>query len=692
MRTVSRTLLLGLTIMLGGVAAPASSAESPCDLAVLNAAAGRLGVAHSLYDEVLKAKSPPPCALTGLATVVDRQTQAQLLTAQAKSAADQGDKTGAISKLGEALKIDPSSADASTVLYTFSGDSKDPYRGALALLRAGYPDEARAEARKVAVDKGLGRDLPTELKAGHDWKRRFDDFVAWLTSALPAVGIPLIVLYVAVAGVVRVFRRPKVSIEPLVDPSSSLAIGAGLTNMLIDEMQSNGTGSNLERVNDGVADTGIDLADVLGDRWKWLTAVATKVTSRRLVVVKGDAFVLTSTDDPKMAEVGITLNVISHQRQVVATKSFIARSSITSATNLLLSLLPMAGAWATTTLADKTKAAHKHVMLGTNNWQSWGKFRQGVWYHDRGDRDTARARYLDALAADAKNVGAWTNLASLDVRKPEGWGLAIERLGIVERLILEDREANVVWYRALNLRAVTLLHRSTATNRSAEERAADEADARRAALELVRSIARARNELKHVVRAPAFAHLHEAQEADLKNVVHSTAEVAVTLLASTLVHPDALPPVDPASAGNRQACFAALATLRDDVRVERVLGLLKGLRSDAELPGPAHYNLACLYARAFGLTATPAQRTAYVDTMMLHLGRGVEASTNLAVWARDTDPAFAKIREDAAANERFVTFLNKLAPSTQAAPALDSWKLVISDLSSRGVTGQPRRG
>jgi tetratricopeptide (TPR) repeat protein len=674
-----------------GFASTRAVAASTCDLADITAAAGRLDVAHQLYAELLKSKKPLPCAAVGLAQVAENQAAAQRLVAVATTAEELGHHDEALAKATEAVQVDPSSPDAASLVQSLGGVNTDPYAAAQRLLAADYGDEARAEARKAAI--GSAVPIPRSLKARRDqsWKKRFDDWLGWLTSAAPFLSILGIILLIAVRHV----RRPQVHVIAFPNPSDEVSMGAGLTDMLLDEMQSNGTGRNLERVIDDVAEPYLDLTASLGDRWKWLSPVLRSLGPRQVITVKGDAFILHVGDDSHPAEAGFTLNIISGRR-VVATKTFIDSAPGKTAADILSFRIPLAAAWVITTLAQLTRAARQRPMLGTSDWHSWGRFRQGVWHHNHKEDAQARTSYLRAIEADYRNVGAWLNLAALDVREPTGWSTAIERLEVVASLLPVDRRStDPNWYRTLNLRAVTLLHRAThCSGQPSQAQRADRDEALKSALALVKGLALASSQLDlhPSERRGEFARLSTAEADDLRYLVSDTEGIAITLLASVLVEPNQRPSLCLAPNYTAARARELLVDLGgEDVTVDNVLCLLAGLfRSDrladgiteafAVLPGPAHYNLACVYARAYAVAADAAEKKAYYGAMEQGLRRGLEARPELAVWARDSDPAFECLRaagSGASIRDKFMMLVNSLVLKETSVSGTDEWILTL---------------
>jgi tetratricopeptide (TPR) repeat protein len=671
----ARAVAVGAAAVITFVGAAPAFGQSPCDLANGTVTTGRLDVAHDMYSALLKSPSPPACAATGLKSVAARQASAQILVAQARTAKELGDKAGAVAKLAAALKIDPSSREAQTLVAAIAGTPTDAYLGAEALREAGYVDEARAEAQRIAKEVVPGTAIPDNLRGPHRWTAPLDAFVATVTSGSVAAG--LVIIAIALLLLVRWRVRPRVTIETFADPSKDLAIGAALTDKLVDEIQSSGTGRSFEWVSDAVAEPDLKIADALGEQWKWLGAIVNRVARPRLITVNGEASVWTSTGESAMTEATLTLKIINHKHRIIDSRSFRQRRAADPAA-LLLSLLPVAGAWVNWTLADKTRAVRTWSMLGTKDWRSWGQFRQGFWHQEHGELEAARGCYLDSIATDVDNVAAWLNLASLDTRLPKSRDAAIERLNVVARSIpAANRRTNTLWYRAQYMRCVALLERSTQkTPTSCGED--DRTTAREQALDLVRNIGAVQAQLQRP-RA-ALASLTSREVDDLRTLVDANEGRAVSLLASVLVASGQWPPIDPQPNQTRDESLACLARLEGDVTVENVLRLLFGLRSDATLSTSAHYNLACMYARAFCHSNKEDGPTVgdYLEPMLRHLERGVEASPANVVEARDRDPAFAAVRANTAANAKFTRLLDSLIPAKPEIVSPDEWQLVVA--------------
>jgi hypothetical protein len=584
----------------------------------------------------------------------------------------------------QALREDPSSPEANAFLEQLTGtDPSNPYAGAEELLEAGYEDEARKKAQEVAAETGaaIPPDLQDDSFEGFVDKQKVDDAIDWAASMAVLLAIVGVVLAIPVVLIRRASQRPLVMIEKLDDPAKDAPIGQALTDMLVDELESSGSGGTLERVQDAPVAQDLDVKAVLGDRWEWLSAVLTRIAARRLVRVRGDAFVLDSTEKPAKAQVGLTVNVIDHRGQVVETRTFRVTGEGTAKT-VLPGLVPLAAAWVTDALARKTKATTERSMLGTTKWRSWGRFRQGVWFHTRGDRDTARVRYLDAIEEDGCNIGAWLNLANLDVRDEKGWDTAIERLEVVASLVNEQaKPCETLWFRALYLRAVTKLHRSTSEKRTPAQRQSDREGAIRDAVMLVRLMAVAHLQLASPTPTPPFAALDAAQRDDLRNLIDTTDLIAVSLLASALVNDRDVPPADftPPAGLDRRSAFLWFAVMPNRPTAASVLTRMAALRDGRPLPVPAEYNLACLYARAFSNAAdAPDQREEFLTCALRHLERGVEGSRAQADDARNDDVAFDAIRKDPAAKAKLVETLDKVFPPAAPTSSTDGWKLVVA--------------
>lgn len=99
----------------------------------------------------------------------------------------------AIDLIAQALRVDPASEEAQRLLDDLAKADNEPappapgpFEGATALLSAGYDDEAREQARKVATEKGL--DIPEPLQKEQQSETKWleetiADIATWASGA-----------------------------------------------------------------------------------------------------------------------------------------------------------------------------------------------------------------------------------------------------------------------------------------------------------------------------------------------------------------------------------------------------------------------------------------------------------------------------------------------------------------------------
>jgi hypothetical protein len=278
-----------------------------------------------------------------------------------------------------------------------------------------------------------------------------------------------------------------------------------------------------------------------------------------------------------------------------------------------------------------------------------------------------------------------------------------------------------LWYRVRTIEIVALLNRNALSYRP-DRATSDERDRERAhhlALQLVRELARMQRRFEH----PLWGPRRRERLDDLHQLVDATEDYAVALLAgSTWRQGSALEP-DPPPERDRRGSLVELADL-PATRAPRllrparpsrarstddVLRLLAGLRIDPRVAVPAgprhaarrwlqhirtrmdphapdlgrlrpdpadkcppawpheaispraHYNLACLYARAS--TDDPS----LADTALRHLRYGVAHAPKRARWASE-DPELEPLRTCPATQERFARVLEQVLGAPQQEP------------------------
>jgi hypothetical protein len=638
-----------------------------------------------------------------------------------------------------------------------------------------------ATVRPVAGAAGWWETIGSRLTGSHD---QLEAATTWLTTALgflaALVGF-VVVVFTFVWWPVRRLRRPRVAVKPLtVAPSGALS-GEHLAGLLANELSSTTSGSSLRRVSDAAAGSGVDLARSVGGNLAWLGPVFAKLSLRKVLVVCGDAWAgppahKDSAADGK-AQVSLTVSVTDQQGRVES-RSFPDEKDGISAGDLLQAQVPLAGAWLTDRLqrSRATKRGRGAAWFGTTEWWSWGRFRQGVWYGDHDRTEDAEECYREAISSDVRNAAAWLNLAALHLvaegrseklpRDPQRkrkqllrqMSHALELAQMADLLrqrarprlrprrpmpadLLADPH-DPLWYRVRTVEIVARLNRAALLDQqgSAEadgerqrasalalldQQGSAEADGERQrasalALQLVTELAR----MQRFFEREHWGRRRRERLDDLHQLVDTTEDYAVALLAASIWRPGLRLTADPHARLNRPDSLWALANLafertsQQEVWLpgvasprpiprepDQVLQLLAGLRLDPRVdvseraphPWPhdaisprAHYNLACLYARA-------SKDASLGEAALEHLRRGVADSPKRARWARE-DPELEPLY-GGPLEEKFLEILHDREPgSAPQAPATEVWhavrtqRLVVTRPSSQERSRRERDG
>jgi len=193
---VKRSAAAGALLLLAGaylLATAVVAVAAPCDRAEQLAAID-LTAARAEYVKLLGEQNPPECATAGFSTVAVRRRQVDDLLARAEDEVALKRRAEAVKLVASARVIDPSSDRAQTVLAALAAPPDTPkpapsaFAGAQALLDAGYRDQARELAGKVATDKGLP--IPPQFSAPDESvPARVKTWTADLTTVVAAVAI-----------------------------------------------------------------------------------------------------------------------------------------------------------------------------------------------------------------------------------------------------------------------------------------------------------------------------------------------------------------------------------------------------------------------------------------------------------------------------------------------------------------------
>jgi tetratricopeptide (TPR) repeat protein len=585
-----------------------------------------------------------------------------------------------------------------------STEASSPSAPALAHGTAPFPTEVRAAGETDRWgDPSYWFDGPERNTAESGLNR----VTRWLTSALALTGAlagSAIVAWTILWWPVRRRTRPRVAIKPLAVSGTGPLTGEHLATLLGSELSSStGGGTSVRRVSDAAAETGVDVVKALGGTWAWLTPILAKLSLRKVLVVCGDVWGIAPPEgagtDPKTA-VSLTVSVTDHRGRV-ASRSFTDERCGIPVTDLIQAQVPLAGAWLTDRLqrSRATKRKRGAAWFGTTEWWSWGRFRQGVWYGDHGRRADAEACYREAITADVRNAAAWLNLAALKLVETDQMEHAIELVEMADIVRQPHRSAwrrwtasrtgsaapspwpseaaprDPLWYRVRTVEVVARLNLAALFDQEQRTGAAVEQRRRASALalQLVTELARMQRFFEH----PRRGRRRRERLEDLHQLLDASEDHAVAFLAAASWTPGSRLTPDPSPQLKRPRSLETLegwrprhprrrsdATTREPGRVEadEVLQLLAGLRLDPRVEGPyrwpheaisprAHYNLACLYARAS--TDDPS----LAGTAIEHLRRGLADAPTRADWARE-DPELEPLRTDPATWRRFQAVLD----------------------------------
>lgn len=179
--------------------AAAVGAAEPCDAAE-RLARFDLAAAREEYIELLESTTPPECALVGFPELGRKQREVAGLLAEADDEIALQREVGALERIARARALDPSNERAQQLLEELAAGAPPTttgaadYAGAEFLLAAGYEDEARELARKVAAENRT--EIPASLRS------QPESLVAWMGDRTKDAGTVAGALAVAMALIV----------------------------------------------------------------------------------------------------------------------------------------------------------------------------------------------------------------------------------------------------------------------------------------------------------------------------------------------------------------------------------------------------------------------------------------------------------------------------------------------------------
>ncbi len=657
----------------------AAQVEASCELGEELLAAGLLSQARQVFEALLDAEQPDPCATDGLVRTADLESEAAAHVARGRVFEAGDDPASAKEEYLAALAVDITDSEAAAALEALVSPEDEPdsspYAKALILLDAGYVDEARKAAQEAAT---AGNPVPERLENERAWHEqvlgRSADFVAFVTgvAAALAIVVVLVALAVLLLGRIRRLHRiwpwrgylsPQVVIaEDFGDPTKDMSIGKVLASMISYELQAAepDEGSSLSQVTSVEESAGLADRIEIGEELKFVGRIVNALGRRPRLTVSGRA------QHPGRTRVAVTVQISNEKGQVLHSRLFSGKAVKTKVKDdeildveSYYRLMPEAGAWVVFML-HRALNDDQLRLLGTREWRSYAAFRRGL-YLERSDPAAARRSYLDAIEEDSGNVAALVNLGSLDFRVSEGFARAVARL----RLAMERMEANGqgshtnsrMWYAAAYTRAASARHRALEIQGDpdlAEEADAMASDSAMTAQRLVGTMARRLNELsakQDLDKADRFLY-DMLTTYELSSVVLLADSAAAAKAAGLLTFNNDTAPAN-ASPRERREWFGRVdTTLMTAPSDEEMIKLVVG--SDV-LSVRAAYNLACYFSEKSDFPAA-----------IKWLTQGLER-TSFAEWA-GKDPTLRNLRESAVYGPQFADLISKATAAAKPKP------------------------
>ncbi len=627
--------------------------------------------ARAEYLKLLESDDPPACARAGFDRVAQRRREVAGLLAQTEDAAALGRNDDAARLIAQVLVLDPANDHGQTLLDDLARDQSPPERpasdfaGASALLNAGYEDEAREEARKIAAEKRIP--IPNEFKepdvSPSDWvKARTEDAAAWAGGL--AIGAALFVAAVALLLKFHgwIVRRRFVTLGNFTSQQSGVSnAGEELKTVVGEELANASRTSQTFRVVDAA---GVQLPELI-DVPEQLAPFA------KLIQLLFRRTILTISATARARDGGgwqVTAQ-INGRRRVLEQETF----SVPAAAGAGLHPVGVwVGAWALYGLRANMgwRWRRRTYPFGTANWQSFAWARLAA--VGGGAPELKRQRLHQALLHDHRHVAALALLGTeqtLDPADEQSFadGLAHFEFAAVALAERPTRRSRVIrgrphckhvkfeplWFQIAYAHTVALLHRyhdGEASNpRSAK--GDDLTAGQDLAFELTRAIASTWLTLTGCWRR--FA-VNGTRRAELRKMLAWDDEYHLGVLAGALVT-TRKKPVTPASVerrtGRRLWKWVAAFADEPEPKVEQLLGMV------TSPPSHAHpdtlYNLACVWAQSGHMeNALAALRASFEHDV------GERFADNLH-WA-ETDPTLQPLRNDEAWGPKLRGLLEEL--------------------------------
>jgi tetratricopeptide (TPR) repeat protein len=669
---MKRTLAF-VALLLLPVPSPPLSTRPSCSTAEAFAAERLFAKAREEYSKLLTADPKMACALSGFSATAEAQRSAQISFLRAQDFESLKDWNAARSAYEEAIRTDRSHAAVEALASLeerMNGVSATPsppaFAAAEALLDAGYEEDARKEVPgsiKEALKEDPDARIPASLEYSNagTWfegaAETVASFLKWFAAVFSVLFLIFILLLLSSRRegakslrrwyLIRWFYKSQKVVTEFESFKNDFPLGASITAMINAEIQqATGAGVSLERVT---ADSSVDIdfSEVL-PALKPFAPLMKPVFRRERQSLSGRVLL------PKKEGPGIFLSIADAKGSIMdsleifeTVPGFDAAGTDTAP---YYELVPLAAAWAIFSLGDADE------LCGTKTWSSYGYFRQGVKKNKAG-----RASYLKALERDSRNLGATINLAQLEMREPERFTDAIERLEPV--LSSVQKKSADPWSKRAEipiryLLAVTYLHRYLYSNRP--DSPSDLIKARDYGIDLVSKLANSLIDL-YPARPKEGARPRTDKEKQFWSLYKEEPKALIMLAhIQHILH-----------APNRN-----WPCVQDTERWERLKAMssetapsgeeLVQLIPEARLTPGSRYNLACYKGgrRDF-------------DGCMAELARALELLPDHVAWARSEDPALADLRRDPEWGPRLKSLADRLSPPETPVEIEGAWTLTV---------------
>ncbi len=283
---------------------------------------------------------------------------------------------------------------------------RDSYAGALRLYRAGYTEQARESARKLAATADA-QEIPPELQAGwlEQWTGVNEDvavFVGNLAFGLIlALGVGALLL-----GLWRRADSPKCVIEDIENPHTDLKIGSDMRARIIEELdRANAPASRMLRV-DGPS-TGVGVVQSLPSSLKVIGPLIDWLRRPRYFRV------VVYAHGPQTKRAAVSVTISNPRGGVVDSHTLRGREGETDAAAYIALSVDVA-AWTLFRIKQELRrrgSTRPVQIMGARSWRSYAWYRRGVIASE-----ASAECFHKALALDHRNVAALVELGDIQTR------------------------------------------------------------------------------------------------------------------------------------------------------------------------------------------------------------------------------------------------------------------------------------